>query len=83
MHSLGCVSVHVHNSVCVSTRVCVCVHAPCSGERKKEAGRCAFCFRWRSQEVEWLGPVPWIEGGGRERMVSDPLAEMEAEGLAA
>ena len=91
VHSLGHASVRVHDSGCVCVCVCVCVcpsiracvRAQCSGERKKEAGKCAFCFRWRSKEMEWLGLVPSIESGGREWMVSDTLVKMELEELAA
>lgn len=70
----------MHWGACACVRTCVfmCVCAQCSCERKKEAGRRAFCFHWRSEEGEWLGlELEW----GRELMASDPLEKVEVEGL--
>ena len=52
VHSLGRVSVRVHDSGCVS----VC---PCSGERKKEAGNVHFVFI--GEVKKWNGLIPCLE----------------------
>ena len=59
VHSLGHVSVRVHDSGCV----CVCVRArmQCSGERKKEAGSVHFVFI--GEVKKWNGLVLCLELG--------------------
>ena len=74
VHSLGCVSVRVHDSGCVCVCesvcvhdsgcvcVCVCVRAGhCSGERKKEAESVRFVFI--GEVKKWNGLVLCLELG--------------------
>lgn len=59
VHSLGCVSLRVHDPGCVCACVCMC--AQCSGERKKEAGNVHFVFI--GEVKKWNGLVPCLELG--------------------
>ena len=57
VHSLGHVSVRVHDSGCV----CVRARMQCSGERKKEAGSVHFVFI--GEVKKWNGLVLCLELG--------------------